>query len=76
MIGQIVRDTEYGTGICVHIRTKPDKDRTVVYAVTFSDAPGGRESFEMEAPELIKGAKQYLDFIKSERHLPEYNWDP
>ena len=80
MIGTIIRHDEYHVGFVHSVRMKIAKKGSkkagpVVYQVSFGDAPGGPQKFEMEEVELIAAVKNFKDWGKKERKTPDEEWD-
>jgi hypothetical protein len=63
---QDIRNPVFETGVVYDTRTyaKPDGsgELITVWNVSFQDAPGGVEDFEMEEEELMKAIKLYTEF--------------
>ena len=68
MRGQMIRHSVYGIGLVI-------KKTVVCWGVSFADAPGGPQKFELEEEALVEAVKLFKDWEKSQRNAHEDEWD-
>jgi hypothetical protein len=78
MRGQMIRHSVYGIGLVINSRSyilKQTKKTVVCWGVSFVDAPGGPQKFELEEEALVEAVKLFKDWEKSQRNAHEDEWD-
>ena len=72
MRGQMIRHSVYGIGLVINSRSyvlKQTKTTVVCWGVSFVDAPGGPQKFEMEEVALVEAVKLFKEWEKN-REIP------